>query len=855
MKNLRGSHVQGWFGGLLISGLLAAAVLLSVSGCAGLVGSSGGGSAGGNGSPAISVSAPGATAVTAASALISWTSNVPGDSQVDYGTTTAYGSSSSLDSTLLTSHSATLTGLSASTTYHYRVKSRDSAGSLATSSDATLTTTAAADTTAPAVSITAPANNAIVSGTVTASANASDNVGVASVQFQLDGANLGSLDTTSPYSVSWTTTTAGNGSHTLRAIARDAAGNSTTSANVTVTVSNSTPDTTPPTVTISAPANNATVSGAVTVSANASDNAGVASVQFLLDGGNLGSLDAASPYSVSWNTTTASNGSHTLQAIAKDAAGNSTTSAAATVTVNNASADTTPPSVPTALAATAQSSSQIHLTWSASTDNVGVTGYRIYRGGAQVGTSFSTSYTDNGLTPGTPYSYTVAAYDAAGNASVQSASASATTPASTGRVIEIFPSNANASCNEEFENVANTLGAGDTLILHGGTYTQGCRRYISGLRGTAANPITIEAASGEIPIVTRPDDSENNIEFDGSSYLTIRGLQFLGGDSGVRLMVVDHLTFEDNEIYGTSNNALRANDSNTDSLTIRHNHMHDTGLYTAGPTEGEGMYLGCNNNACHMTNSLIVGNYIHHLRSTSSGGNDGIEIKVGSGGNMIRDNVIHDTNIGVAYPCITAFGGGPAVNTIEGNVAWNCGEGMYVVSDAIVRNNIIFNSDPGISSYPHAQISQMKNLTFVNNTIYNSGDCLYLRWSGATNLVVANNALYCSGGNALNASGIGSATIRKNFVEGGMSGGSVDGVAFVNGGTFAGAFVNAAGWNFWPTASSPLRGAADVNYVPALDFNGTARTNPFDAGAYEVEAFTANPGWQIVAGFKPMIIP
>jgi parallel beta-helix repeat protein len=401
------------------------------------------------------------------------------------------------------------------------------------------------------------------------------------------------------------------------------------------------------------------------------------------------------------------------------------------------------------LSATAQSSTQILLTWNASTDNVGVAGYRIYRAGVQVGTSTTTSFTDGSLTAATTYSYSVAAYDAAGNVSAQSATISATTlSSSSGHVIEIFPSNANASCNEEFENVANTLQPGDTLILHGGTYTQSCRRYISGIQGTATNPITIEAAAGEIPILTRPDSSQNNIEIDALSNVIIRGLHFQGGDSGVRLMNVNHFTFEDNEVFGTDNNAIRANDANTDSLIIRHNHIHDTGLFTGGTTEGEGMYLGCNNNICRVTNSLVVGNYIHNLRGTSAGGNDGIELKVGSANNVIRDNVIHDTNIGEAFPCITVYGGGTAVNTIEGNVGWNCGEGMYVVSDAIVRNNIIFNSSTGISSYPHQQVAQMKNLTVENNTFYNNSDCFYLRWSGATNMVLSNNAAYCPSGNA-----------------------------------------------------------------------------------------------------------
>ena len=87
--------------------------------------------------------------------------------------------------------------------------------------------------------MTAPANGTTVSGTsVAVSANASDNVGVSGVQFKLDGANLGTEDTTSPYSVTWNTTTASNGSHTLTGVARDATGNTTTSAAMTATVNN-----------------------------------------------------------------------------------------------------------------------------------------------------------------------------------------------------------------------------------------------------------------------------------------------------------------------------------------------------------------------------------------------------------------------------------------------------------------------------------------------------------------------------------------------------------------------------------------------------------------------------------------
>src|SRR5438094_6579003 len=182
-------------------------------------------------------------------------------------------------------------------------------------------------------------------------------------------------------------------------------------------------------VTITSPADGSPVSGTVPVTASVTivGSLAVAGVQFKLDGNNLGAEDTSAPYSVSWNTTTAGNGSHTLTAVARDGLlGTLWTSNPVTVTVSN---DTTAPSVPTGLTAAAVSSSQINLSWTASSDNVGVSGYRVFRGGTQIATTSTTSYANTGLSPSTTYSYTVAAYDAAGNLSAQSSSASATTPA------------------------------------------------------------------------------------------------------------------------------------------------------------------------------------------------------------------------------------------------------------------------------------------------------------------------------------------------------------------------------------------------------------------------------------------
>ena len=132
------------------------------------------------------------------------------------------------------------TGLAASTTYSYTVSAFDAAGNVSAPSTAAMATTLALDTTPPSVSITAPGANSTVSNTITVTATASDNVAVGDVQFQLDGVNLGADLTTAPYTISWNTATASNGSHNLTAIARDTSHNSATSAVVPVTVNNTT---------------------------------------------------------------------------------------------------------------------------------------------------------------------------------------------------------------------------------------------------------------------------------------------------------------------------------------------------------------------------------------------------------------------------------------------------------------------------------------------------------------------------------------------------------------------------------------------------------------------------------------
>jgi len=207
------------------------------------------------------------------------------------------------------------------------------------------------------VAITSPTSGATVSDTTTVSASVSiiGSLTVSSVQFQLDGANLGARDTSAPYAVSWNAATAGNGPHTLTAVARDLLGVQFTSAPVTVTVASAPPppsgDTTLPTVSITAPSEGATVRGTVRLTASASDNVGVVGVQFFGDGTALGDEVTTAPYSILVDSTTSPDGSHALTAVARDAAGNSKTSTPVTVTVANNTAPP-PPAPPPPGAAT-----------------------------------------------------------------------------------------------------------------------------------------------------------------------------------------------------------------------------------------------------------------------------------------------------------------------------------------------------------------------------------------------------------------------------------------------------------------------------------------------------------------------
>ena len=332
------------------------------------------------------------------------------------------------------------TSLTPSTSYSYRVRATDAAGNLGPYS-ATATATTQADTQPPTAPGTSVLN--VVSSTqinVSWSA-ATDNVGVTGYLVErCAGANcttfaqIAAPTTTSFNDTGLTPST----SYSYRVRATDAAGNLGPYSATTTATTQAAPDTQPPT----APGTPAlTVASSTKINLTwtaATDNVGVTGyfIERCAGAGCANFAQVGTPVGTSFNDTglTAST-SYTYRVRATDAAGNlGPYSTPATATTQ--AADTQPPTAPGTPALTVVSSTQINLTWTASTDNVGVTGYFVERCAgagcanfAQVGAPAGTSFNDTGLTASTSYTYRVRATDAAGNLGPYSTPATATTPA------------------------------------------------------------------------------------------------------------------------------------------------------------------------------------------------------------------------------------------------------------------------------------------------------------------------------------------------------------------------------------------------------------------------------------------
>ncbi len=319
-----------------------------------------------------------------------------------------------------------------------------------------------ADTTAPTAPATLTAAAASPTQANLSWPTATDNIGVTGYQVErCQGAGCSSftqVGTTTGATTYSDTGLSASTSYSYRVRATDAAGNLGAYSPTATATTPAASDTTAPSVPTGLNGTGTSLSQTSLNWTASTDNVGVTGYKVYRNGTQVGTTATAS-YA---DSGLAAGASYNYTVSAYDAAGNNSaqTSAVAVSTL----ADTTAPSVPTNLSATAVSSTQVNLSWTASTDNVGVTGYKIYRGGSLLATPAATSYQNTGLTAGTSYSYTVSAVDAAGNESAQSTAAQATTtaPDTTGPTVSVSaPTNgATVSGTIAFSANASDSGSG-----------------------------------------------------------------------------------------------------------------------------------------------------------------------------------------------------------------------------------------------------------------------------------------------------------------------------------------------------------------------------------------------------------
>ncbi len=375
-----------------------------------------------------------------------------------------------------------------------------------------------------------------------------------------------------------------------------------------------------------------------------------------------------------------------------------------------------------------------------------------------------------------------------------------------------------------FKALAQSLTPGQALVLGAGTWFVDSF-FTLNLQGTAQAPIRILGLPGARPVITRSDAGQNTVNVGSGGparYLALQQLEIRGGSAGLRIHDGSHIWVDRCHIHHCAANGVTANVVDTNHLHFTRNRVHDI------LGSGEGFYLGGNNASAVMRDSVIA---LNRVFNTGGSQGDGIEIKQGSFNNWIADNVVHDTK----YPCILLYGaGGNPPNIVERNICFNSTESvMQVQGEAIVRNNLLMNGLNGFSSHDHQ--GQTRDLTFVHNTIVNSGrGASLVSWGGRPGMVFANNVVYSQGAAVQFSSGSTGVQLGGNVVLGSVSGASplgfVQGVGLAD---FVDVSWDAAQRNARPKAGGVLIGSGNPLWAVFDDLDRRPRLLPLESGCYD----------------------
>ncbi|MBL4844027.1 MAG: right-handed parallel beta-helix repeat-containing protein [Planctomycetes bacterium] len=412
-----------------------------------------------------------------------------------------------------------------------------------------------------------------------------------------------------------------------------------------------------------------------------------------------------------------------------------------------------------------------------------------------------------------------------------------------------------------------TFAPGDLVQIKAGTYDLDTNLRLEGIRGSATAWIGLQADG---VVVIRNAGAQNVVSVRDCAYLFLKGLEITHDNGGApysNWTGVDGVKFEQ----------LDSNDIALDTCSI-----HDIGNVGISSQTGEirglivygceiadcytGIYLGyyedANKRYAHF--SRIANNYIHDCPPQDLDGTGyGIQIKGGSRGNVIEDNVLVDvagnSRAGIAvYHASTDRAVASEQNLIRRNfVHRSRGEGVYAAEGAVIENNLIYESNSsGIVLNRRDSGSWgvfYGNLQVRNNTVYLVGSAsargLYVGDSSFTGpFVISSNVLVVTGAGqlALRGPGAFAGTATLNRVLGGTSGGGLGAVNLPGLTVFESTTFGDLGF-LRPLAGGDLIDAGDPAWVASDDFRSTARGTRPDAGAFEVPV--AGPG--LADAFKP----
>jgi len=476
-----------------------------------------------NQAPTVSLTAPTSGASFTAPANITVSANAS-DSDGSITKVEFYNGSTLIGTATASPYTITWSNVAAGS-YSLTAKAYDNASATTTSSAVSITVNAANNP--PTVSLTAPANGASYTApaTVTVSATATDTDGsISKVEFY-NGSTLIGTATASPFTITWSNV--GAGSYSITAKAYDNASASTTSSarSITVTGANN-----PPTVSLTAPTNGATFTApaSITLSANASDSDGsITKVEFYRGGTTLIGTATASPYTITWSSVAA--GSYSITAKAYDNASATTTSSAASITVNSANQAPTVSLTAPSNGATFTAPASIAITASASDADGSISKVEFYNGSTLLATVTASpySYTWSSVAAGT-YSITAKAYDNL-SATATSGAVSVTVNSSSGCSAPQYVENGGYVAGSRVKNAGNQYeckpypytswcnGAAWAYAPGTGTYWTDAWTLI----GTCAKIGSIQSS----PLIVYPNPNDGsfslNIENGGPEYNVI----------------------------------------------------------------------------------------------------------------------------------------------------------------------------------------------------------------------------------------------------------------------------------------------------------------------------------------------